>query len=615
MSGLFAVHTASGVAHDPDPCLRALRRLAHRGSAGEGTHRGPGIFLGICCRDPHADQPVVGAGGAVALALDGRFVNRAALGGDPADERSDPALILAAYLKDGEACFAKLRGVFAIVVWDERTRRLLLVRDPLGVRPLYHHQAGDRLVVASEIKAILDYEPTARAVNHRRVWNLVHHGDVDDWTDTCFEHVRPVPPGSIVRIEGARSTPTPYWTLDPRSRRTLDVATVRDTLVTAVERHTPADVPVGLALSGGVDSAAIAGILSRSSHRDPQRIRAFTITPPQTADESSLIDATIRHTGIAHTYVSPEALDYERLIDDLVDAHDEPVHSTGVLYQFALRRHMSQAGCRAVLVGYGADEIFAGYPALAVPFLLALVASGRLGDARRFVLGAEGLLQMPARRIAANALQSVVARRRAAVVRAVKRAIGGDPHAAWPTRPDASEVLAQSGGNPADGAEASSGFTEALVEGLRRNIPLLVRTEDRNAMAHGLDLCAPFMDQSLVEQALALPVHAYMAGGRNKAVMRDAVEGFLAPEVHAFPRKVATPGNNEHVIFDLLRRELQDLVRSTSFRASGLWSAGAPSLLEKDLPRRRRAALWYRVYVVQKWHERIVSRSPPGPSS
>ena len=610
MSGLFAVHDASGLPPGPDACLGALRRLAHRGPAGEGLHRGPGLFLGVCASESHGDQPIVGAGGAVSLALDGRLVNRAALGGDPADERSDPALVLAAYLKHGEACFAKLRGIFAVVVWDERTRRLLLARDPLGVRPLYYHQAGGRMVVASEIKAILTYEPAARAVNHRRVWRLVHLGQVDDWADTCFAEVRPVPPGSIMRVEGARSTLTRYWTLAPAGERALDLANVREALVAAVEQHTPADVPVGLALSGGIDSAAIAGILARSPRRDPQRLRAFTITPPETADESPLIDATIRHTGIPHTYVSLDAVDYERLVGDLVDAHDEPVQSSGVLYQFALRRHMRQAGCRAVLVGYGADEIFAGYPAFAVPFLLSLLASGRLGDARRFILGAQALLEMPARRIAAAALERVVARRRSALVRAVKRTIGADPDASW--RPDAGEVLAH-GGGPADGADGASGFVNALVECVREHVPLLVRTEDRNAMAHGLDLCAPFMDQTLVEQALALPVHTYMAGGRNKAVLRDAVQGLLAPEVHAYPRKLATPGNNEHVIFDLLGRELRDLVRSTAFRASGLWSPECASLCEKDLARRRRASLWYRVYVVQKWHERVVSRSALGP--
>ena len=608
MSGLFAVHSASGTSPDLGRCVRALRRLTHRGAAGEGTHRAPGLFLGVCDgSSTPGDQPVVGAGGAVALAFDGRLVNRDALGGDPADERSDAALVLAAYLKDGEACFAKLRGMFAIVVWDERARRLLLVRDPLGLRPLYYHQAGGRLVVASEIKAILDYEPAARAVNHRRLWGLVHRGLMDESGESCFADIHPVSPGSIVRVGGAEPTATAFWTFDSRGERTLDVAAVRDALLAAVERHTPPDVPVGLTLSGGIDSAAIAGILARSPHRDPKRIHAFSITPPRTADESPFINATVRHTGIAHSYVSLDGLDYARLVDDLVDAHDEPVHSSGLLYQFALRRHISQAGCRAVLVGYGADEIFAGYPALAVPFLLALLAKGRLGDARRFVLGAQGLLQMPARQIAASAMQSVVTRRRTAVVRAAKRIVGANPQVSL-RGPDTREVMVHDGGFN-DGPDRPSEFLGALGDAFRRNIPLLVRTEDRSATAHGLDLCAPFMDQALVEQALALPVHSYMAGGRNKAVLRDAVQGLLAPEVHAYPRKLATPGNDEHVIFDVLGGQLRDLVGSTAFRTSGLWSAGCESLLEKDLAGRRRATLWYRVYLVQRWHERVVSRA------
>ena len=129
-------------------------------------------------------------------------------------------------------------------------------------------------------------------------------------------------------------------------------------------------------------------------------------------------------------------------------------------------------------------------------------------------------------------------------------------------------------------------FFRALLECFRKNIALLVRLEDRNAMAHGLELCAPFMDHELVEAAFGLPYHRFMEGGRNKAALRKAVHRLLAPEVSQYPCKLATPGSDSYVAFEVLRPQFLDMFSSASFYASGLWSHRCEELYAFDQPKR-----------------------------
>ena len=612
MSGLLCVHHAAGIPPDAPVYLAALRRLSHRGPHGEDTVLTDTVFLGVRRSSVGAGsagaQPVSSADGQVTAALDGHVHNRDALGrelrarGCRADLSSDAALVLALYAEHGEQLVERLRGAWALVVWDARRGRLIVARDPLGVRPLYYLRSSRRLLVASEIKSILHLDGGARAVDHARVRALLAGGVIDDWTGTCFAQIRPVPPATLLRFADGGETATRYWTLRPSTDRRLGAEDVLDTLVAAVERHTPAGVRVGLALSGGIDSSSLAGILTRPALRHTRDVRAFSVTPPHTTDESFLVDATIRRTGLPHTYVPLAPLDYPASLGRLVEAHDEPVQASGAFYQFVLRQRMAEAGCGAVLVGYGADEIFGGYRSLAPPFLLALLRSGRLREAASFLPATRDFLEL------SQLLRHARVRAEAAVVRAGRRL----PATPW-TLPASPSHAADPDPHAValDGVDDGHAFFRALLGCFRRNIPLLVRQEDRNAMAHGLDLCAPFMDQDLVQTALSFPFERYMRGGRNKAVLRDAMHGLLAREVCAFPRKLMTPGNDAHVAFDVLRTEFRDLLGSTSFYETGLWSPRCRQMYEVDAALRARGHLWFRVFVVQQWYERVVRAAAP----
>ena len=566
--------------------------------------------------------------GSVTVAFDGHVHNHRALEHDlrargwQADLSSDPALVLALYTEYGEMFVQRLRGIWSLLVWDARSHRLFISRDPLGVRPLYYFVGVQHLLVASEIKSILHLEDAARSVDRRRIRDLVREGLIDDWSGTCFTDIRPVAPGTVLELRAGQCTSRRYWELRLVTSHGLGPGDIREMLVAAVERHTPRGIKVGLALSGGIDSSTIAGVLAQSELRETRSVHAFSITPPHTIDESPLIDATIRHTGIPHTYVPLESLDYPRTVARLIDCHDEPVGHSGALYQFVLRQRMAEAGCQAVAVGHGADEIFGGYRGLAPAFLLALVLSGRIRDSARFLLGAREFVGLSGQRLIDEMLRHARFRGRSAAIRALKhtRAYG-----VYRRRKGSRVRTAEQGDVlvPLETAEESGlwegngeyqlhdidqwrVFFRALLEMFRRNIPLLVRQEDRNAMAHGLELCAPFMDGELVSAALAFPFHEYMDGGWNKAVLRAATRGLLADEVAGFRKKLVTPGSDQYVAFDALQREFPERLRSAAFHRSGLWSRRCAELYEADAVRRVRGELWFRVFMVQEWYERVV---------
>ena len=130
-------------------------------------------------------------------------------------------------------------------------------------------------------------------------------------------------------------------------------------------------------------------------------------------------------------------------------------------------------------------------------------------------------------------------------------------------------------------------------------------------MAHGLDLCVPFMDDELIQTAFTIPFHLYMTDGQNKAVLRQAARDVLAPEVSAYPRKLFTPGNDAYMAFDVLGQEFRDLLRSTAFYRSELWSRRCPELYAKDSALGIRGHIWFRIYVIHTWYERVVRSAGP----
>jgi asparagine synthase (glutamine-hydrolysing) len=358
---------------------RMMARLARRGPDHEGVYvDGPLAFghrrLAIIDLSAHSDQPMVDKALGLSLVFNGTIYNYrelrrelAALGYHFFSE-GDTEVILKAYHAWGEDCVARFNGMFAFAVWNEAERSLFLGRDRAGIKPLYYAQDGGRFRFASTLPALLaaggvDTSLDPVALHH----HLTLHAVVPA-PRTLLQGVRKLPPGQVMTVDARGRTETrPYWRLKAqRPRLQLGeqawLVRVREALLGAVERQqTAADVPVGVLLSGGLDSSLLVGLLDQLGHRE---VQTFSIGFGDKGDESGnefiYSDAVVNHFRTRHRkYMIPDA-EVLAALPEVVDQMSEPMVSQDVAAFYLLSQRVSQS-VKVVMSGQGADEVFGGY--------------------------------------------------------------------------------------------------------------------------------------------------------------------------------------------------------------------------------------------------------------
>jgi asparagine synthase (glutamine-hydrolysing) len=378
MCGLAGIVTFDGTPIERSSLEAMGDRLRHRGPDAAGylvdaaaapaaglVHR----RLSIIDLSTAADQPIPNEDGTVQVLLNGEIYNfqelRAALAPRHTfRSQGDTEVVAHLYEERGPDAVAALDGMFTLVIWDARARRLVLARDHFGKKPLYYWHDARRFVFASEIKALLAVGVPAEMAEEN-LGEYLAFGYVPT-PRTLFRGILKLPPASILVVDGAGvAAPRAYWDLrfppageapevdlEPAAER------VRELLSAAVRRRLVADVPLGLLLSGGVDSAAIAALMTRLA---PGKVRTFTVGFEGDAffDERAHAERVARHLGTDHhaSVVRPEA---GSLLETLVDHHDEPFGDSSALPTYLVARE-ARARVTVALNGDGGDETFAGY--------------------------------------------------------------------------------------------------------------------------------------------------------------------------------------------------------------------------------------------------------------
>ncbi len=553
---------------DPAAVVRAMTEaLAHRGPDGEGVvdcstranGHGPTAVLGhrrlaIIDLSDRAAQPMVSESGPVALTYNGEIYNFRELRrelesrGRRLRSESDTEVILRGYEEWGEEVVPRLRGMFAFAIWDGRSRRLLAARDRLGIKPLYVHRTAGRLLFASEIRALLASGLVPRRLAVSTLDDYLAYQTVP-WPRTLVDGVAMLPPGTLAVLDrhgsyGERA----YWDLlESADRESIDRAKaddararVADLLVTAAAEHLVSDVPVGVFLSGGIDSSGLASLV-RHAGRTP---RTFTVTFPGTAfDESRRARAVAWSLGAEHTEIALTEQDVLQQLPAALAAVDHP--SGDGINTFVVSRAVRAAGLKVALSGLGGDELFGGYPSF-----------GRL---ERLTAASAAWRRSPA-----------MARRAAA---AAVRAIGGPSIAATKAAalletdgsvPQAFPILRQM--FPADERRhllatprLADPSADAYVQLLERAVAthpaletmglvsyaeartymhdVLLRDTDQMSMANGLEVRVPLLDHRLVEYVMALPDVLKRPHGRPKRLLVDSLGGMLPLDVASRPKQ------------------------------------------------------------------------------
>ena len=550
MCGLAGIVTYDGAPVEHAVLRRMAATLRHRGPDAEGFYSdstaAPGVFLAHCRLavidlSSAADQPLGNEDGSVQVALNGEIYNFRELRRGLRDEhrfgsQGDSEVVAHLYEERGAQALPLLDGMFALVIWDQRRRRLLLARDATGKKPLYYWSDARRLVFASEIKALLAAGVPVE-FDEANLGEYLGYGYVPT-PRSLFRGVRKLPPASLLEVgPDGPGEPRSYWDLrfpDAGAAAPLSLedaaAEVRDKLTDAVRKRLVSDVPLGVLLSGGVDSSAVAALTARLTSG---RVQTFTVGFEGHAfyDERPYAELVARHIGSEHhsTVVRPDAAE---LLDTLLHHHDEPFGDSSALPTFLVareaRRHVT-----VVLNGDGGDEAFAGYDR----FWAAQLAE----DIPRPVLRA---VQLGARWLPPGGSYHGLLRR---LRRFADKATlpFHERIFSWHSFFDLETIEALDAAGVVSREALLSSCRSALdslprATLLSRLLYLNVRTYllddllpkmDRMTMAHGLEARSPLLDRALLETAAGLDDRLKRRAGRGKIVLKKAVQDLVPSQV------------------------------------------------------------------------------------
>jgi len=380
VNGIFS-YGAGALPPDRTELLVTREHMRRRGPDGAGewwsAHRRAVLGhrrLAIIDLDQRAAQPMVSEDGALALVLNGEIYNHRALRIDLEGRgarfrtTSDTEVILHLYAREGRDMVRRLRGMFALALFDVRADRLLLARDLYGIKPLYYaHEAGV-LRFASQVKALLAGGAVSRAVSAAGLTGFHLFGHVPE-PFTLYEAVRVLPAGSTLCVDGAGvGEIRPFASVASvlaagfRARPTEDLdAVVRSATLDSVRHHLVSDVDVGLFLSAGVDSGALLGLMRDAGH---DRTRALTLAFPEFAntprDEAPLAGALAARYGARHTIRRVDRREFLADLPAIIEAMDQP--SVDGINAWFVAKTAQEMGLKVALCGLGGDELLAGYP-------------------------------------------------------------------------------------------------------------------------------------------------------------------------------------------------------------------------------------------------------------
>lgn len=536
----------------------ALRQLAHRGPDGSGswfsTCQGGELGIGhtrlsILDLTARGSQPMHSNPQRYVLSYNGEIYNYLELRqeleqlGEVFRTESDTEVLLAAWKQWGAQCLPKLNGMFAFAVYDSRDCVLTLARDRHGMKPLYFANENDFAVYSSEPPIVAGLLGKT-SPNHQKIYEYLTMGlyDLDD--QTFFEGVFALEPGHLATIEASQGKLTfavRRWSEDKPSDP-IDIGfepaaeTVRELFLDSVNLHLRSDVPVAVALSGGLDSSGIVGAVR---HLYPDReIHTFSyVSPGFSKDESRWATMVSEELGTQHHHVRITAEEAQASLRRVVREQGEPTNSSSVIAQSCLYEAVAVNGFKVLLDGQGADELFAGYSGYPEFRLRSLFSQHRFGEALQFA--AKWKSWAPGNSISKLIPMFIATYTSGALAGHGARLVGRGAYPSWVDR----RVLSHHGGvagvprsvpgYPVFDAPNSRFlqqhlFTSQSGGDLRR----LLRHGDRSSMAHSVESRLPYLSLGLVDFVNSLPESFLLAkNGETKHVLRNAIKGLVPLEI------------------------------------------------------------------------------------
>lgn len=537
---------------DPELIQKMIDVVAHRGPDGEGQYVSGPVGLGhrrlsIIDLSPAGKQPMPNEDGTVWVTYNGEIYNFGKLVGELTvsghvfKSKTDTEVLVHGYEEWGmEGLLSRIQGMFAFAIWDERKRILFLARDRVGIKPLYYTATGKSFFFASEIKSLLA-DPSvvcrmsARAIDHFLTYYYLP-GD-----ETLFENIYKLAPGHYLTVSNGQITKRKYWDLrfevSPRWTQFEEaVEALQELLQHSIKDHMIGDVPVGVLLSGGVDST---GVLRYAVEQSGRQIRTFTVgfDGEKFSDERPYAALAAQQYGSLHQAITMSAKDFFDLLPKYIWHMEEPVCEPPAIALYLVSRLAQESSVKVLLSGEGGDEAFGGYQTYR-NFLLLEGLKSAFGPAK-------GLL-----RLGLQALGQVGWKR-------AKRYSGlvdlplSQYYLSRTATPDTpfnrlKPILYEKEFADALGSEMADAATRQLVERFDGRMPLncmlyvdtktwlpddLLVKADKMTMAASVELRVPLLDLQILEFAASLPPHFKVKGLATKRLLKAALKSSVPKEI------------------------------------------------------------------------------------
>jgi asparagine synthase (glutamine-hydrolysing) len=614
MCGIYGMISERGEALRHPQVLDFMgESLRHRGPDGHAVFTSPSAVVGterlrIIDLHERADQPFAAPGSQVWLECNGEIYNaaeiRARYPDYPYRSKSDVETILPLYLERGADAVRELDGMFGLCIWDNRTRTLLLARDRAGEKPLFYSRAGSEIVFASELQCILRHPEVSRELDPIALNEYLLLGYVPE-PRTMFRDVRRIEAGTYVRFSAGGEEVVRYWdpesfAIEPRTAREA-VAETRRLIERAVEKQVMSDVPVGVFISGGLDSSILATLAARFIGVD--RVHTFSAQfAEQSYDESPVAAALAQKIRTRHVPVRADESTLLEALQHVVGGVAEPLADPAILPTFLLARAARQH-VKVILSGEGADELFGGYPTY-------------LGHKLAPKYDAlPGFVRSAVRR----AVQRVPSSSRKVTIEYLLKKFVSDAERPWVDR-----HLAWFGtGLPADIARVPIDVLPEMPSAPARLDPLagamlldyrsylrdnLLVKVDRATMLSSVEARAPFLDRDVTRFALSTPSDLRVRGITTKWVLKKAAETWVPKDVIGRRKRgLSVPVANW--LNHGLRAEVDRLLAPDRLRAQGLINervAGELLAAHRSGHANHAKPLWALI-VFQYWLEKWVS--------
>jgi len=509
---------------------KMMHIMKHRGPDDEGVFMEDNIGLGyvrlsVIDLTSAGHQPMMDISGRYIMVFNGEIYNYIELKEELKEKyhfntQTDSEVLLAAYIVWGEACLHKLNGMFALAIYDKQNKSVFIARDRFGVKPFYYLQTEDYFVFCSEIPPLLSLLPNKPNPDYQSIFDFLAFNRTDQTDRTFFNEVKKLQHGKQLNISGNKISISKWYDLKQNvsiAKGFKNAGEFKEEFSSAIGLRLRSDVPVGVCLSGGLDSSSITSVLLKDFQKKDLNTFSAIYNKGQTGDETEYIheySASLKNMY----YISPDASSLEKDLMNFVKAHGEPIPSTSAYAQYKVME-LAKGKVVVTLDGQGADEALAGYHYFFGFFFKDLLKHCRF------------------RKLITELFHYIVMHRSLFGIKCFFYFL-------LPAKMRTDATLSKKGylnknfinqykesNTIAGNLYGANSLNEALFNHFEFKLEHLLKWADRNSMWFSIEARTPFLDYHLVERILATSKNLFIRKGMTKHLLREAMKGILPEKI------------------------------------------------------------------------------------